>query len=44
MKVCIITTSYPLRRGDISGMFVQEQARHLTGHGAQVSVICKSAL
>lgn len=39
MKVCILTTSFPLMRGDISGMFVQEQARHLTRHGAQVSVI-----
>lgn len=39
MKVCILTTSFPLWRGDISGMFVLEQARHLMKQGASVSVI-----
>lgn len=39
MKVCILTTSFPLRKGDISGMFVLEQARHLIKHGASVSIV-----
>jgi len=39
MKVCILTTSFPLGRGDISGMFVLEQARHLIKHGAEVRVV-----
>ena len=39
MKVCIHTTSFPLRKGDIAGMFVLEQARHLSKHGASVSVV-----
>ncbi|MBP7764786.1 MAG: glycosyltransferase family 4 protein [Syntrophaceae bacterium] len=39
MKVCILTTSFPLRKGDISGMFVLEQARHLIKHGAEISVV-----
>jgi len=39
MKVCILTTSYPLGKGDISGMFVLEQARHLIKHGALINVV-----
>lgn len=39
MKVCILTTSFPLGKGDISGMFVLEQARHLIKHGAAVCVV-----
>ena len=39
MKVCILTTSFPLGKGDISGMFVLEQARHLIKHGAEISVV-----
>ena len=39
MKVCILTTSFPLGKGDISGMFVLEQARHLIKHGAAVRVV-----
>jgi len=39
MKVCILTTSFPLGKGDISGMFVLEQARHLIKHGASISVV-----
>lgn len=39
MKVCILTTSFPLGKGDISGMFVLEQARHLIKHGALISVV-----
>ena len=39
MKVCILTTSFPLAKGDISGMFVLEQARHLIKHGATTRVV-----
>jgi len=39
MKVCILTTSFPLGKGDISGMFVLEQARHLMKQGALVSLL-----
>ena len=39
MKVCILTTSFPLGKGDISGMFVLEQARHLIKHGAEIRVV-----
>jgi len=39
MKVCILTTSFPLGKGDISGMFVLEQARHLIRHGATTRVV-----
>jgi len=39
MKVCILTTSFPLKKGDISGMFVLEQARHLIKQGAIISII-----
>lgn len=39
MNVCILTTSFPLKKGDISGMFVLEQARHLVELGAEVHVV-----
>jgi len=39
MKVCILTTSFPLGKGDISGMFVLEKARHLVRQGVDVTVL-----
>lgn len=39
MKVCILTTSYPLKKGDLSGNFVYEQARHLVKLGVEVHVV-----
>ncbi|MGD0821860.1 MAG: glycosyltransferase family 4 protein [Desulfomonilia bacterium] len=39
MKVCVLTTSFPLGKGDISGMFVLEKCRHLAKQGIKVRVI-----
>ena len=39
MKVCILTTSFPLKKGDLSGIFMLEQGRHLVKNGIKVSVI-----
>ena len=38
MKVCILTTSFPLKPGDLSGSFVLEQARHLVRLGIDAEV------
>lgn len=39
MKVCILTTSFPLTKGDLSGIFMLEQGRHLINQGVEVSVV-----
>jgi len=39
MNVSILTTSFPLHKGDIAGTFVLEQARHLMKQGINVQVI-----
>ncbi|MDT8273401.1 MAG: glycosyltransferase family 4 protein, partial [Desulfomonilia bacterium] len=39
MKICILTTSFPLRDGDLSGIFMLEQGRHLVRRGHEVTVI-----
>ena len=39
MKVCILTTSFPLRRGDLSGLFIFDQGRYLIRQGIEVVVI-----
>lgn len=39
MKVCILTTSFPLKPGDLSGSFVLEQARHLVRLGIDAEVL-----
>ncbi len=39
MKVCILTTSFPLKPGDLSGIFVLEQARHLVRLGVDAVVL-----
>ncbi|MFH1079367.1 MAG: glycosyltransferase family 4 protein [Pseudomonadota bacterium] len=39
MKVCILTTSFPLGHGDLSGIFILEQGRHLVKQGIKVVVV-----
>jgi glycosyltransferase involved in cell wall biosynthesis len=39
MKICILTTSFPLRKGDLSGIFMLEQGRHLMSRGISVRVV-----
>jgi glycosyltransferase involved in cell wall biosynthesis len=39
MKVCILTTSFPLNDGDLSGIFIREQGRHLVQQGIKVTVV-----
>lgn len=39
MKVCILTTSFPLTKGDLSGIFMLEQGRHLIKQGVEVRVV-----
>lgn len=39
VKICILTTSFPLRKGDLSGIFVFEQTRLLCESGVQVHVV-----
>ena len=39
MKVCILTTSFPLSHGDLSGVFILEQGRYLVKQGIKVIVV-----
>jgi len=39
MRVCILTTCFPLRRGAPEGIFIFDQARHLASLGVDVSVV-----
>jgi len=39
MRICILTTSFPLYPGMIAGSFVVEQAQHLVRLGVQVDVV-----
>jgi glycosyltransferase involved in cell wall biosynthesis len=39
MKVCILTTSFPLREGDPAGLFIFEQIRCLAAFGVEAEVI-----
>ena len=39
VRVCVLTTSYPRRPGDIAGLFVQDAVDHLRDTGAEVSVV-----
>lgn len=39
VKVCMPTTSFPLNKGDPSGSFIFEQARHLVNLGIEVDIL-----
>jgi glycosyltransferase involved in cell wall biosynthesis len=39
VNVCVLTTSYPRERGDISGSFVQDAVEHLRASGVSVAVV-----
>ncbi len=39
MKICVLTTSYPRRRGDVAGQFVADAVVHLRAAGSEVSVV-----
>lgn len=39
MRVCMLTTSFPRRRGDFAGVFVYNLARELSRRGVEVRVV-----
>jgi len=40
MKVCMLTTSFPRFRNDLSGIFIYHMAKNLVKQGIEVSVVC----
>ncbi len=39
MRVCVLTTSYPRRAGDLAGSFVADQVENLRSAGVEVDVV-----